>query len=1430
MAKDNKTRSVGSSVKTNLGSTAISSDILETANIGLWAFELDEGKEPRMYVDDTMLGLIGLNKQTTPEKTYHAWYDHIDPDHYDEVAQSVEKMTAGIHAEVQYPWHHPDGYTMIVRCGGVRNPAYTQGVRIEGTHMDVTEVMHFEKEETAVANLQADALNYISDNDCTPEEFLDYFADKILSITNSEQVIFRGPDGLRIVKNAPGVPDVIQDVCKKCVFSDFTGDVYENGVVEMTDYNVGYKGNMPQKGCPVKSGLMHRVYSDGELAGLLTVHYITEKHFFSDVERRIWDMLANVLGLALSKVNRKAEELELSHRLEAELEHAKLRADLLSYASSYDGDPIDLLKHFAERLRILIGCDQVIYRDLHETRVMVNSPEIEPLWAVPIEYCQQCEHFDANHHMYRNGVTEMSDCAQGFEGIPTYHDCPIKSSLTRIIYLDGKADGYLAIRYVVNYHEFTQLERDTLEELAKVLSLSLSRYVARTRNVELQKEVDLKKEIEQNLQMVDALANEYTSVYYINLEDDTLIPYSMNEATKGEFGETFNSGISYTDAFTMYSERVGYAQDKDKLLNAGSIANIKKQLRNKKTYRETYRTAFYGEPEYREMTFVKVGDENNEPKAVVLGFSDKNAEIVDHLIGTLFYDDYAAIYTVDLDNDYITGIKASGVYDVFDETRESHTLTSKYMKWEEFVDDDAKDFFINFSNPEYVREYIGNSDRKEYIYHSTVLDHWFRFECRVLERDENNIASKVVLTQHIIDDDYAEKMELQNQFFEQSSMTKILLSDYEHALYVRTGATRKDDVTTVLIESKYLVTTVPELANSTSFSKQLKYYVDNLVHPDDREMFREKTSRERILRGIHSQLFYIVDFRTIEDGVLHYAQMRFANVTDETGDYGFVIGLRKIDEEKKAENTLKEALTMAQSANRAKTTFLNNMSHDIRTPMNAIIGYTGLAASHIDNQELLKDYLTKIGQSSDHLLSLINDVLDMSRIEPGKMNLNEKNENISEIVHTLRSIVQADIKSKQLDFYIDSVDVTDENIVCDKLRLNQVLLNILSNSIKYTPAGGTVSLRITEKGVGKNGYGSYEFIIKDNGIGMSEEFLKTIFDPFTRVKSTTVSGIQGTGLGMSITKNIVDMMGGTIGIKSKENEGTEVTISFDFKLAEAKKQVTRIPKLEGLRGLVVDDDSNTCISIQRMLKDVGMRAEWCVSGKEAVIRTEAALQDQDLFKVYIIDWLMPDMNGIETARRIRKVVGKESPIIILTAYDWSDIEEEAVEAGVTAFVSKPMFPSDLHNVLEKCCGDGKTEKKKKETNYNFEGKKILLVEDNEMNREIAEEILTEAGFVVDTAEDGDIAVDMVDKSIKKNKKCEYDLILMDIQMPRMDGYKATRAIRNLPHKGDHVPIIAMTANAFEEDRKMALDSGMDEHIAKPIDVKKLKKTLAKYLK
>ena len=532
--------------------------------------------------------------------------------------------------------------------------------------------------------------------------------------------------------------------------------------------------------------------------------------------------------------------------------------------------------------------------------------------------------------------------------------------------------------------------------------------------------------------------------------------------------------------------------------------------------------------------------------------------------------------------------------------------------------------------------------------------------------------------------------------------------------------------------------------------------------------------------------------------------------------------------DKQVNQALSDAVAAAETANRAKSTFLSNMSHDIRTPMNAIIGFTTLAISNLDDQERVKDYLTKTLASSNHLLSLINDVLDMSRIESGKLHLEEVEVNLSDVLHDLKTIVSGQIHAKQLELYMDAMDVTDEDVYCDKTRLNQILLNLLSNAIKFTPAGGTVSVRVRQLAGQARGCGQYEFRIKDNGIGMSPEFAQKIFEPFERERSSTVSRIQGTGLGMAITKNIVDMMGGTIEVQTAQGKGSEFIVRVPLRVQAEHRPVEKITELEGLKALVVDDDFNTCDSVTKMLVQVGMRAEWTLSGKEAVLRARQSIEMSDVYHAYLIDWRLPDMNGIEVTRQIRSL-HDDTPIIILTAYDWSDIEVEAKAAGVTAFCSKPMFLSDLRETLMSALGQKQTDAAQEllpPKDADFKGRQILLVEDNALNREIAQEILREYGFRVDPAENGAVAVEKVSTAAPGS----YDLVLMDVQMPVMDGYTATRQIRALENPAlAGVPILAMTANAFDEDRRRAMESGMNGFLSKPIVIGDLVQELHKIL-
>ena len=596
------------------------------------------------------------------------------------------------------------------------------------------------------------------------------------------------------------------------------------------------------------------------------------------------------------------------------------------------------------------------------------------------------------------------------------------------------------------------------------------------------------------------------------------------------------------------------------------------------------------------------------------------------------------------------------------------------------------------------------------------------------------------------------------------------------------------------------------------------------LHPKD-DPDRDKNFLEGLLSGEQREWDTEYEHReTKERRWFHNIAM--GSEVEGRAKYILVMSDRTAD--KQVNQALSDAVAAAETANRAKSTFLSNMSHDIRTPMNAIIGFTTLALSNINDTERVKDYLAKTLASSNHLLSLINDVLDMSRIESGKIHLEEVEVNLSDVLHDLKTIVSGQIYAKQLELYMDVMDVTDEDVYCDKTRLNQILLNLLSNAIKFTPAGGTVSVRVRQLAGKVRGCGQYEFRIKDNGIGMSQEFAQKIFEPFERERTSTVSRIQGTGLGMAITKNIVDMMGGTIEVQTAQGKGTEFTVCVPMRAQTEQRPVEKITELEGLKALVVDDDFNTCDSVTKMLVKVGMRAEWTLSGKEAVLRARQSIEMSDVYHAYIIDWRLPDMNGIEVTRQIRSL-HDDTPIIILTAYDWSDIEVEAKAAGVTAFCSKPMFMSDLRETLMSALGQKPADAVQRllpEKNADFKGKHILLVEDNELNREIAQEILREYGFRVDTAENGAVAVEKVSTAAPGS----YDLVLMDVQMPVMDGYTATRKIRALDDPARaKLPILAMTANAFDEDRRNALESGMNGFLSKPIVIGDLVQELHKIL-
>ncbi len=522
---------------------------------------------------------------------------------------------------------------------------------------------------------------------------------------------------------------------------------------------------------------------------------------------------------------------------------------------------------------------------------------------------------------------------------------------------------------------------------------------------------------------------------------------------------------------------------------------------------------------------------------------------------------------------------------------------------------------------------------------------------------------------------------------------------------------------------------------------------------------------------------------------------------------------------------LEKARQEAIKANKAKSEFLSSMSHDIRTPMNGIVGMTAIAMANIDNQERVKDCLGKITLSSRHLLGLINDVLDMSKIESGKLTLNMNQVSLREIMDSIVNIVQPQVKERQQHFDIFIQKIQTEDVHCDSVRLNQILINLLSNAIKFTPEGGRINVYLEQEDspLGAQ-YVRCHFRVKDSGIGMTQEFQEKIFDTFTREEKAQIDKIEGTGLGMAITKAIVDTMKGSIELQSAPGKGSEFHITLDLEKADTKVEDMKLPPW---RMLVVDNNKDLCQSAVESLREIGIEAQWAVDGETAVAMAKKCHEEDNGFEIVLLDWKMPGMDGLHTAREMRKHLGENVPILIISAYDWSEIEEEAKEAGVQGFISKPLFKSNLYLGLSRYMLDAPEEETKKETvsHRSFHGKRILLAEDNDLNWEIAEDLLSEAGFQLERAENGQICVEKFEQS---ELGC-YDVVLMDIRMPVMNGYDAAKAIRALPRKDANLPIIAMTADAFSDDIQRCLDCGMNEHVAKPIDVDRLTQLLKKYL-
>ena len=557
-------------------------------------------------------------------------------------------------------------------------------------------------------------------------------------------------------------------------------------------------------------------------------------------------------------------------------------------------------------------------------------------------------------------------------------------------------------------------------------------------------------------------------------------------------------------------------------------------------------------------------------------------------------------------------------------------------------------------------------------------------------------------------------------------------------------------------------------------------------------------------------------------------ETRYLEITAYHTEFGslkrIVIVISDRSEERKLQNALSSSLEIAKNANAAKSNFLANMSHDIRTPMNAIVGYSTLLIKDADDKNKVIEIGKKITYSSQHLLSLINDVLDMSKIESGRTSLNSDKVDVSEVINNISEIVQVQTKSKKQSFEIKTKGNIPPYIYADKLRLTQILLNLLSNAVKYTEKNGTISLVV--EGYGNNGQTCHlRFIVSDNGQGMSSEFVEKIFEPFSRETNSMTNKIQGTGLGMSITKSIIDLMGGTIDIQSELGKGSVFTVDLIFSVPLDENDDNFFADHEITRVLVGDDEIDVTENIQSILSDAGLECDAAIGGLESVDKATRAYEDNNSYDVIILDWKMPDMDGVECVRRIRKEIGKDVPIFVLSSYDVSEIEDEAKKAGVDLFLPKPFFLSNFQRVLDTYYQNKANTEEEGNNSDDFSGVKILVAEDNEINAEIITELLDSIGIKCVIAEDGLEAL----RVFTEESPDEFDMIFMDIQMPIMDGYESARRIRASNNtRAKSIPIIAMTANAFEDDVKASMASGMNAHISKPIDFERLKSIIKSF--
>ncbi|MDO5389558.1 MAG: response regulator [Eubacteriales bacterium] len=965
--------------------------------------------------------------------------------------------------------------------------------------------------------------------------------------------------------------------------------------------------------------------------------------------------------------------------------------------------------------------------------------------------------------------------------------------------------------------------------------------------------ITAEKEVESQGNLIQALAIPYENIYTVNADTCEAIYYCMGQTMTERYGHKFAAG-NYEYNIQTYIENDVLEEDRHLFDQVRTVDGVNELLADKKTYYFNYRVLRDSLVQYFQCQIVKPNLDRNE---FVIGFKnineEKNMELAaqrkveealaavekinvalkqESVVSTALSKEYCSLFKIDAKTRKMTLYRTDGISMAPAILKELLTLGDYEAVLSEYIDT-----FVVPEDRDRLRESIGFSILMERVPEVGLYKLGYRrikngviayYEMNTVKTVDKNGEVTFILGIRNVDEESRRQLKQTREMEVQREIIEGLGSEYYSVLLVNPNT----DKVTIYRAEEEEGKAVAEyfLRHDNCWSMGLHSYSEEMISDASRSEFVEKLSLKHIQADGED---YSFTYEKLTNHGIIYLQARVSFVHEKDGTLVAVVGTRNVDDlikkERQQEMALQEAFDAAEAANRAKTDFLSHMSHDIRTPMNGIIGMTAIAAAHIDDRERVQDCLRKITQASKHLLSLINEVLDMSKIESGKVDLMEEEFNLSDLIDNLITMTSAQIKEHHHELSVNISCVTHEAVVGDSLRIQKVFTNLMGNAVKYTPDGGKIHLSISEKPSLHAKVGCFEIVFEDNGIGMSEEFLEQIFEPFSRSNDDChVNKVQGTGLGMAISRNIVRMMGGDIKVESKLGVGSRFIVTMYLKLQDT--EVVQYDKFVNLDVLVADDDEISLESCCGMLNDLGMKAEGVFTGAEAVDKVVAHHQMKTDYFACVIDWKMPDMDGIATTRAIRQAVGKDVPIIIISAYDWSDIEQEARTAGANAFISKPLFRSRLAKMFNSLVGEDEPEDQ--ETPFSqletidLAGGRVLLAEDNELNAEIAAEILEMTGLTVECVADGIESVDKI-------AECEdgyYDMIFMDIQMPRMNGYDAARAIRAMDRNYcRQIPIIAMTANAFAEDIHAAKTVGMNEHIAKPLDLNTLAKILKKWM-